>query len=120
MTDLASFLLARIAEDEAVARAATPSPWVPDSQGWKDSDDDWIIVAPYHDLDVSDEDAKHVTRWHPARVLAECEAKRRIVEQYVDAVNRGKWATCSALEKVLPVLALPYADHPDYDEAWRP
>lgn len=67
-------------------------------------------------------------------VLAECEAKRRIVEHYADLAQA--WDTIAdALddgfneggddgedEDVLPLtlrlLALPYADHPDYDPAW--
>lgn len=59
----------------------------------------------------------------PDRVLAECKAKRRIVELHGNDWNpRGK---CEACDEVGPcdtlhALALPYADHPDYDEAWRP
>lgn len=71
---------------------------------------------------------------NPARVLAECEAKRRIVRRskaaegamadpgripddgsyFIRMSNRDAWRLA------LADLALPYADHPDYDEAWRP
>jgi len=67
----------------------------------------------------------------PARVLAECEAKRRIVERHggtnwgaapgdpypmmCDECQDALWP-CPTLRP----LALPYADHPDYDESWRP
>lgn len=67
------------------------------------------------------------------RVLADVEAKRRIVEQYDEAVrlyerldkddDDQKWewlARSEALEGVLRLLALAAADHPDYDERWRP
>ena len=47
------------------------------------------------------------------RVLADCEAKRRIVEV---ATAHG---TLQSIE-ILSLLALPYADHPDYQEDWRP
>jgi hypothetical protein len=59
--------------------------------------------------------AGHLARWDPARVLAECEAKRRIVKfaEYWLGATEGMEA-----EFVLGSLALPYADHPDYDEAW--
>ena len=85
----------------------------------------------------------------PARLLAECEAKRRIVELHDHgdqacwemhrgvygpgwpegsyAVEGQAWAHPS-LECVperndpcdtIRLLALPYADHPDYREEWR-
>lgn len=130
---LVDFLLARIAEDEAKARAATPSPWLPHDQGWVDAGGEWIICAPYHGLDISDQDAEHVTRWQPARVLAECDARRRIVELHgfdfavpIDADSSWEEDTvCRADQAEWPcdtlrLLALPYADHPEYDEAWRP
>lgn len=57
------------------------------------------------------------------RELAECEAKHRIVgscsPDYQDSLESGDDTTPLAVE-VLRALALPYADHPDYDEAWRP
>lgn len=48
--------------------------------------------------------------WHNARVLAEIEAKRRIVE----------WFTKPSDLLILRCLALPYADHPDYRQEWKP
>lgn len=102
MSDLVGFLLARIAEDEAAARESVEyeeNVW--EAAGW----------LP------------------PSRVLAECEAKRRIVEQYADAERRRVADPLDmavaprrvfALERVLRALALPYADHPDYREEWRP
>ncbi|WP_069625346.1 DUF6221 family protein [Streptomyces niveus] len=32
----------------------------------------------------------------------------------------GKRLSCDAMNPILRGLALPYADHPDYLEAWRP
>ncbi len=55
--------------------------------------------------------------YHPARVLAECEAKRRIVEAHgsqLDARGEVYWSP------EVRYLAQVYSDHPDYDEAWRP
>lgn len=53
----------------------------------------------------------------PARVLAECEAKRRMLPYLVIPAHRlDHCDRCS----VLRLLALPYADHGDYDLAWRP
>jgi hypothetical protein len=94
---LTEFLLARIAEDERVAREEDFSGPIADEWPW----------------DIS-------------RALAECETKRRIVEslgshlrnaeRYPDAypgmVALADWH--------VRVLATVYADHPDYREDWRP
>ena len=91
MSDLTEFLLARIAEDEAVARAIM-------AEGYSEGRWQWDMHrnAPYrsalvdeHDrvvLPPKDDDvfpsrnvAEHIARHDPARVLAECEAKRRII-----------------------------------------
>jgi hypothetical protein len=67
---------------------------------------------------------------HPARVLAECDPKRRIVREHVTKLfGDGTFCpTCTDTERRLPVrycatlrlLALPYADHPVYRAEWRP
>jgi len=92
VSDLTGFLLARIAEDEEEARTPVRS----DGQ-----------IARFQ-----------------ARVLAECEAKRRIVERwrlYSDAEYPDyEGGYSSAMDDVLALLALPYADHPDYEEQWTP
>lgn len=65
--------------------------------------------------------AGHVARWDPARVLAECEAKRRIVGEHSRIPGDGINFTIAEqdrAEDVLLALALPYADHPDFDPAW--
>ena len=128
---LTEFLLARIAEDEAVAQKAGGDEWeyaaccgamqiqtvrVDGTLGYEQHR---AITRDYEGLsDSVEEDAgPHVARHDPARVLAECKAKRRIVERYAFLAEYGddgdaRW--------VLPLLALPYADHPDFQEEWRP
>ena len=68
------------------------------------------------------------------RVLAECEAKRRIIEQcsnrLADEGGKGydweptDWAWHGAMQdealETLKILALPYVDHPDYRQEWKP
>lgn len=65
------------------------------------------------------------------RVLAECKAKRGAIEAaWRDHVQiEGEWGMCQTREQmdakddvpdVIAHLALPYADHPDYREEWRP
>ena len=94
---VAEFLRARLDEDEADARAITEG-------SWED--------ATLH--------GDHVLRWSPARVLAECEAKRRIVEflrpDPAMPVDSGRFVAAG----VLTLLAAVYSGHPDYDEEWRP
>lgn len=113
---ITEFLLARIAEDEDAARACARyvggaygpySPWAP-------------TLRPEY--------RQHGKRWDPSRVLAECEAKRRIVATNVTAFGRIGYPDADSLNEgarrailyALAALALPYADHPDYDEAWKP
>lgn len=122
MTDvLTEFLLARIAEDAAVARAA-------DQHGpiWQDGgpgaiEDARTVVASDGALrgsgrgvaEVERHALPHVLTWAPARVLAECASKRRIVELADDP----GWDLPT---EVLRLLAQPYADHHEYHEEWKP
>ena len=53
----------------------------------------------------------------PRRVLAECEAKRRLVRELVDYME-GDYAPWN--ERFLKLLALLFADHPDYRQEWKP
>ena len=120
MSELVEFLLARIAEDERVAQEATLAPWVVGSLEvdryvvatadlYEPGRDGAIIAEIVEAL----EDGDHIWRWQPTRVLAECEAKRRIVEQ-------EGWGYGHIEQAVLKILVLPYADHPDCREEWKP
>jgi hypothetical protein len=110
---LTEFLTARFDEDEAAARALD---WMP---RWVMADD-----LPNAQPGVVD----HIVRHDPARVLAEVDAKRQIVTEYERGLGRrrdhpGDPASAGALlalHAIAHLLALPYADHPDYDEVWRP
>lgn len=124
MSDLTEFLLARIAEDEAAARSATGGAWThegaPNGFAPMVIANGGVVAETYDKPHLSD--AAHIARHDPARVLAECEAKRRIMETYsLSAEERGiavdAWIL---LRDAIAHLALPYDTHPDYDEAWRP
>lgn len=133
---LTEFLLARIDEDEAAARAASPAPWsypgIESVAGgllydasrtiaqivWDNPGDHDGSIVRFLPWDESDANGAHIARHDPARVLAECEAKRRIVEKYDHARDCGQ-APGGWLEECVAYLAAVYADHPDYDEAWR-
>jgi hypothetical protein len=114
---LPEFLEARIAEDEAGPRnwlEARRIPMedrvagrvgIPLQYGTGGVDTEWVV--------------------DPARVLAECDAKRRIVELHDGEAVHGcpvapdetVWTEgpCPTLR----TLALPYANHPDYQPGWR-
>ncbi len=144
MDDLVAFLRERIAEDEAMARAATDGPWATWegasmhglgdllhpvlTPGQKPGSHAVIVTASWLD-------AEHVSRHDPARTLREVEARRRLLNLHsptkaggdecavcdygVDSCGcmgmNGGWPCAT-----IALLALPYADHPDYREEWRP
>lgn len=60
---------------------------------------------------------RHIVRWDPARVLAECRAKRAMVE-FLDPTDAPDGEGKFVAEQALRLVALPYADHPEYDESW--
>jgi hypothetical protein len=126
---LAEFLLARIDEDEAAWRrmlgivrgSGFPGGKIPDRVNYSSS----TTVLPVPII--------------PAKLLAECEAKRRIVEEHKPSTEYPhqycivcQWDICCDAPKAdyhrgagefpcptLRLLALPYADHPDYQPEWR-
>ena len=160
MDDLLQFLRARLDEDERVARAATEGPW------WYNPGKQWLGPEAFEKYDLrqgeefvgyggphpftgavcatgpannmqSMQDAEHIARHDPARVLAEVEAKRRIIEEHKPAVPKGRpnrergCLTCTTAQEwdaaaneanclTLRLLASPYADRPGYREEWRP
>lgn len=180
--DLVDFLLARIADDEEVARAAvdpdrpgTHWHWVMDGNDTpvrpghlEGAQEEQTIslrtieetetrsgVGPLphfviHSLqDVHPGGGEHIARWDPARVLAECEAKRRLIELHklVTEDYTGHWWTdpgppekyvttgCDHCRSAgvdgedyvnpgpcptLRILATVYANHPAYRQEWRP
>lgn len=104
------FLLARIDEDDAAVRAR--------GEWWPDGDHDGVAIRV----------------WKPweERRLAELEGRRLLVEGVRKMREDKPWAWMrpewfSPESKwhgdapyVLRCLALPYADHPDYREEWKP
>ncbi|WP_346536961.1 DUF6221 family protein [Micromonospora sp. DPT] len=64
------------------------------------------------------------TPGHHARVLAEVDAKRRIIDKYElwsdEKFPDSNGGYASALADVLSMLALPYADRPGYRDEWKP
>ncbi|MFE0651072.1 DUF6221 family protein [Streptomyces sp. NPDC059534] len=125
MEDLIAFLRARLDEDEQIARAPHPAflAWEYDASVWQIRDlgngNELANVLPRRAY------GEHIARHDPARVLAEVDAKRELLSCYeamaADVlVVTGVESILSEYRRViLPGLALPYADHPDYQDAWR-
>lgn len=123
--DLTEFLLARIAQDEDLARDAA-SEGTPRRTGWQlwtskiSTTRGGEVLGPRGSVEAS-----------PARVLAECEAKRLAIEAawYDHESIEGEWGSGQSMEQmsaegdypeVVKALGLPFADHPSYQEEWRP
>jgi hypothetical protein len=158
MDDLVSWLRAQLDDDERVARAAHDPeyPWVieqpePGSPSWyhpqllgKN------LISSSDPATLTPDEGEHIARWDPTRVLAEIDAKRRILElhapqpsHYVGA--RFIWDEPGALQcshcadlchsrsglacdtpdapypcPTVSLLALSLADRAGYREEWRP
>jgi len=138
MDDLVQFLRARLDEDEQAIEA--PETWTEfdETQGTRRVDVD-------HSFERVTACTRawrgvHIARHDPARVLREVEAKRQVLKlhervtlragggaQYFDTTT-----VCRSCEPsyqfpelswpcaTLRLFALPYADHPDYQETWKP
>lgn len=139
---LSAFLEARLAEDEAVARAAITDPYPVRVLGagvWETETgeyarpqiigDDLIIYDEGgHDL----EHATHIARHDPARVLREVTAKRAVVVEhapYAAPWNYSEPHLCGACSggggegapypcPTLCHIASVYDEHPDYRQEW--
>ncbi|QGZ53356.1 hypothetical protein GPZ77_34565 (plasmid) [Streptomyces sp. QHH-9511] len=127
---LVQFLNDRLDEDERAARRAGDS--------FRQIGETGVIVATEGDRAEECASANwtgiadHIVRHDPTRVLAEVDAKREVANAYERAVaefqNSGPamvsydrlTGSVSSLRTALEFLALPYADHPDYREEWRP
>ena len=122
--DLAEFLRARLDEDERAALNAPPGPWHYDRKRFTVTCDGYPVASWRHEGKLTDgsplldRTGEYMERFDPARVLAEVDAKRRIVDEHhpVDPCDAHdaemKTVSCDTLR----LLALPYADHPDYRE----
>lgn len=113
--DLVQFLRDRLGEDEQAARVAAPGPWAVDGGSV-------YVGHPINEVVDYSESAAHIARHDPARVLAEVEAKRAIVD-WVEECRAFFWQTDGTLMpsayRVLAPLAAIYADHLDFRDEWR-
>src|SRR5260221_9892636 len=131
--DLATFLEARIADDEAPALAVGGSPeWQHDGSGqvFNGGSVCFLHAGPFTRM------AHYIARHDPARVLREVDAKRKIVAEHArepgmlppscvrccetnTAQYPQRWEAlmwpCPTVRAVVAV----WSDHEDYDPAWK-
>jgi hypothetical protein len=133
--DLVQFLRDRLDETAAKARAAAEEL----GADWY-YDDGFVLARREGDQVVTGsqdflerERGEHIALHDPARVLAEVEAKRRLVDEFAQTGSvpdtperrasphwRGDFGYLQGLARAVHLLALPYADHPDYRDERRP
>jgi hypothetical protein len=135
--DLTAFVAARLAEDEAAARAALESEWFAHVAEFARADH----YAAFGDLAVEYDqwlpdvaDGAHVARHDRARALREVAAKRAVLALHHAALYEGRNSDgdersdyfCNEcdLEKfpcrTVGLLAAVWSDHPDYRAEWAP
>jgi hypothetical protein len=135
------FVLARIAEDEAAASVASPAPW--HAQGaaevmlptpWKLRPWRRNALAECNNLSLDENraNAAHIARHDPARVLAQCAAMRKVVEDHRPfRLAQTVCQTCEEKPRIgyeagsdgwpcptIRALASIWSDHPQFDPAW--
>lgn len=116
--DLKTFLLARITEDEEAAKRAEQAVRRGEKplEAWE-----WDYFMLNEGVPPQDDAERHVVKWWPARVLADCAAKRAIIEHCrtlgAKVFNDDLW-NVDEHDDILQALAAVYADHTDYQPEW--
>jgi len=130
--ELVAFLRAALDRDEQMALAAHANGWTAEESGRHDGE---FVIAPDHTpsgvgVIFGPKNAEHIARWDPARVLAEVQAKRRILDLHVAAAAQPiapgsaparaeRTRAREALEAVARLLAQPHAGQPGWDPRWE-
>lgn len=139
MDDLVQFLRDRYDEEARLAISARDEVFCRDGR--------WTARGPFGDGDrfgsvqsevseaILGEDtdnvpfayAAHIAHHHPDRALREVDAKRRILNvhrSYVPEPDSACLGCAGGIQfqhcPVVRLLSLPYTDHPDYRDTWRP
>lgn len=122
--DLTTFLRERWNEEEQLARDAADERtgiWthaitpgrdhkVIDDLGYSIIGDCDVVTNPWWT-------SPHIARWDPAHVQRDIAAKRKILD---DIVQGECSASPHVADRLLMLLATPYAEHPDYLAEWKP
>ncbi|MGW6743767.1 DUF6221 family protein [Streptomyces sp. NPDC055025] len=117
--DLVAFIRARLNEDEEIARRAGDS--------FRQIGETGVIVATEGDRAEECASAnwagvaEHIVAQDPARVLREIDAKRKTLDDCEGIIVGWHYEESKEFaHDVLRNAALPYVDHADYREEWRP
>jgi hypothetical protein len=110
---IVAFIRARLDEDEDAARAAGGQAWTWDGGLYATHPTDEVVDYVYGD------NGPHIARHHPAHVLAEVEALRRVVDECEEVASMTQAGFIFAL-RVVRLLAAIWRSHPSYDPAWAP
>jgi hypothetical protein len=143
--ELIAFLTACLDEDERVALEATAAGASGGAEHWRTErveyrhadtgvHDTWVIrgervktpTLAMCPIDITPRITNHIARWDPARVLAEVEAKRRVLDEHPpdgdgfcgDGIGLVgcKWSyPCPTVR----LLAQPYAGRPGWRAEWQ-
>lgn len=141
---LIDWLRAQIDEDERLALAASEAPW----RRWPEEGAGspslrWSVALPGQRTGdtaaiatVRAEDSDHIANWDPARVLAEVQSRRKLIDimlQHAAKID-GEWGCCHGPEAIalghcpetsvdgisgLRALAEPYRSRPGFREEWK-
>lgn len=114
MDELVTFLHARLDDDEQTARGAL--------ERWPGSEIGQLGIPAA---------ATHIARHDPARVIRDIDAKRQILRHITPELDAGsggvdsdefgdELAHWTRLLTIARLFAQAYADHPNYQEDWRP
>jgi hypothetical protein len=134
--DLLMFMRARLDEDEEAAKAVGYARIQTGEYLWgskylllQDGKGGESKATTEFDGDL----AEHIARHDPARVLADVEAKRALLDLYVEHERMDRETFEAEGEHARSLVSLRaayldavrchatvYADHPDYREEWRP
>ncbi len=115
MDDLIAFVRAQLDADERVARTAANLQFDPEN-GWGTHGPNTVTphIGHIHD----DEARQHIVRFNPARMLAEIDAKRRILDWLEDLATSDAVTWSFDHETPLRLLAQPYAGRDGWDPRW--
>lgn len=127
---LLSFLWARTDEGWRGALAAGASSaartWSARPDRVESADGATVTLTSGEDARVDRARSEHITRNDPAHALRTLESTRRLLEQYellhADMVEQPEREILlrEYEEFILPLLTLPFSDHPDHRPEWSP
>jgi hypothetical protein len=121
---IVEFLAAQLGERQRTAEAAADGgdgQWAAGTHRADECRIEGDGITIYDEGGHNAEQAAFIAANDPAFVLADTAARRRIVE-VVEALLADFYSPDAGqlADAVLELLALPFADRPGYDEAWRP